>query len=212
MAPAQGPAGFRPHARLHAQLSHAHRADPAAGALHPSGRRRLDEALGRAFEPAHARGVPRQLRNRVHRRSRQRRLRCPHRVGPGALPVSGQAFRRCAHRPAFRTADRGRRHRPDLAIRDDGLDRAAPVRPRSPHRLHAPRHLHRARLRRPALRRTDRRAGAAGARAGARGGSGAPGGEPLSRSFGASSCRRCSRRFSPGSPSPSRAPSASTGR
>ena len=30
----------------HAQLSHAHRAAAAAGALHPSGRRRLDEALG----------------------------------------------------------------------------------------------------------------------------------------------------------------------
>ena len=139
MAPAQGPAGFRPDTRLHAQLSHAHRADPAAGALHPSGRRRLGEALGRAFEPAHARGVPRQLRNRVHGRSRQRGLRSPHRLGAGALSVSGPTFRRRAHRPAVRTADRGRRHRPDLALRDDGLDRAAPVRPRSPRRLHAPR-------------------------------------------------------------------------
>ena len=96
---------------------------PLAGVLHPGGRRRLGEALGELSNPRTLAAFRVSFGTAFIAALPQRRLRCSHRLGPRALPVSGTAIRRCADRPAVRAADRGRRHRPDLALRVDGLDR-----------------------------------------------------------------------------------------
>ena len=87
------------------------------------------------------------------RRGGERRLRAHRRLGAGALRVSRPPHPRRDRRPALRAADRRRRHRADRALCAERLDRAVHRAARPEDRLHADRHLHRARLHRPALRR-----------------------------------------------------------
>ena len=83
-----------------------------------------------------------------------------HRLGAGALSLSGPAAVRRHRRYSLCAADRGRRRRADAIVRAKGLARRAAGRTRHQGRVHADRHLHRDGLHRHSLRGADGAAGA----------------------------------------------------
>ena len=70
-----------------------------------------------------ARGLAGQLRAVLRGRPGQRRLRPARRLGADALRFPRPQASRRGGRPAFRAADRGRRHRAGRALRPERLDR-----------------------------------------------------------------------------------------
>ena len=108
--------------------------------------------------------------SRFSRRPCQPRVRLAHRLGAGALPLSRPQAARRDRRHSVRVADGGRRHRADQPLCGERLARR-PARPaRHQGRIHAARHLRRAGVHRPAVRRAHRAAGAGRPRKGAGGG------------------------------------------
>ena len=205
--------GFRVGARFHADLSQPDRPHPARRAGPQDDVARPGPSSGGSPRiRARSRRFAAQLRHLAPRRLHQRRLRPDRRLGAGPLPFPRPPAARRLRRPALRPADRRRRHRADRALRAERLDRQPARAARHQGRLHAARHLDRAGLHRPALRRAHAPAGDGGARPRGRGGRRDARRRRAARPSAASSCRRCCRRSSPASRSPLPAPSANTAR
>ena len=100
-------------------------------------------------------------------RGGQSGIRLRGRLGAGALRVSRPAAARCHRRHSVRLADRRRRDRADQSLCRERLARPPAGAARHPGRVHAARHFRRAGIRRPAVRRAYRAAGAGGPGSGA---------------------------------------------
>ena len=164
---------------------------------------RLERVLGRRPGTGRGGGAQADRRGLADRRRPERVLRHPARLGAGARRLHRQERRQHAGRPAVRAADHRRRRDPPAALRRVFADRRGRV-------LQPGRHRARADVRDPAVRGTQRAAGAARARPrhGA-GGRVAGRGRP-SRPFAVSSSPTCCRPSCPaaGSPSPRRSASS----
>ena len=99
-------------------------------------------------------------------------FRRDHRLGAGSLSLPGPAPVRRLRRSSLRAAHRRCRHRADLPLCAQWLDRQLARAARHQGRLYADRHRHRADLHRPSLRGAHRAARARGVRPRARGGLG----------------------------------------
>src|SRR5581483_10333963 len=167
------------HARRDDHLSLPDRADPARRRVLQGRGARARGTLEHVVGAARARIARAYVRIGADRRMRECRVRPAGRVGVRALRISRQALVRLDHRPALRASDRGRRHRADVALRRQRLDRPVPRAARDQGCLYAARHHRRDDVHRAAVRGAHGRARLAGGGERARGSCGIPRRKPL---------------------------------
>ena len=153
-------AGVRSHHGADADMALRHHPDPARGPVPQDVRTEPRSVLGHRHQPPHAQCAEDFVWPRLRRRDRQSGDGNDHRLGAGALSLSGPPAVRRHRRHSLCAADRGRRHRTDRAVCAKGLARRAACRTRHQGGVHADRHFHRHDLHRHSLRGADGSAGA----------------------------------------------------
>ena len=157
-------AGVWSHHGTDADMAVRHHPDPARRPVPEDVRAELRSVLGHRHQPPHPQRAEDFVRPRFRRRDRQSGDGNDHRLGAGALPLSGPPTVRRHRRYSLCAADRGRRRRADLAVRAKGLARRAAGRTRHQGRVHAGRHFRRDDLHRHSLCGAHGAAGAARSR------------------------------------------------
>ena len=152
---------------------------PLAGLFLKTLRTFARTVLGHRHQPPHAECAEDLVRPFVCRGLRQSGDGNHHRLGAGALSLSGPAAVRRHRRHSLCAADRGRGRRVDAIVRAEGLARRAAGRTRHQGRIHADRNFHCDGLHRYSVRGADGAAGADRSRSRNRGGGREPRRQPL---------------------------------